>query len=171
MDLEKRELSGREKDESSIEHLEELREKLYFARNNSARRTAAFNLSWKQEDGFEILKEVLLSENSERQSKTAAAYGLRSMRGRMKKIARQVIYDGIDSESKEISEVCKHAVRVLENRKKASKPRRKPPKKHRKNIKEFKTVSHKSPRERKIGDTGNYSKSPRKNRNNFRRNK
>jgi len=56
MRLEKRKPSGREKDEASIKLLAQLREKLYSEHVGTARR-AAFNLSWMQEDGLEILKE------------------------------------------------------------------------------------------------------------------
>lgn len=148
MNLEKRKPSGREKDESAVEHLEQLREKLYFADNSSARRTAAFRLSWKQEDGFDILSEVLFGDKADKPSRTAAAYGLRSMRGRMKKIARQALAEGAESEKKDIREVCQHALKIIANRKQAKKPSRKPRKKYGKKIKEFKNVSHKSPRER-----------------------
>jgi len=60
MKLDKREPSGREKDEASLKLLEELRQKLYSDRIPAARR-AAFNLAWMQEDGFEILKEAIFS--------------------------------------------------------------------------------------------------------------
>jgi hypothetical protein len=148
MNLEKREPSGREKNESAVERLEQLREKLYFAENSSARRTAAFRLSWMQEDGFEILSEVLFGDKADKPSRTAAAYGLRSMRGRMKKIARQALTEGAESEKKEIQDVCRHALKIIEKRKNARKPTRKPQNKRKKKIKEFKNVSHKSPRER-----------------------
>ena len=152
MNLGKRKPSGREKDEAAVEQLEKLREKLYLAENSSARRTAAFRLSWMQEDGFDVLKEVLFGDKADKPSKTAAAYGLRSMRGRMKKIAMQTLSEGAESKNRDIREVCKHALKVLENRKNAKKQNRKPRQKRQKKIKEVKKVSHKSPRERTSKD-------------------
>ena len=81
MKLERRKPSGREKNEASIKLLEQLRERLHSDETSSARR-AAFNLSWMQEDGLDILKEALFS-NSPKKTKTAVAYGLRCMHGRM----------------------------------------------------------------------------------------
>ena len=78
MNLERRPLSGREKDEESAELLEKLRAKLHYD-NISVARRAAYNLSWLQDDGLEILKEALYS-NTGRVTKTAASYGLRNMR-------------------------------------------------------------------------------------------
>lgn len=155
MNLEKRKPSGREKDEASVEELENLRKKLYLAENGSARRTAAFRLSWKQEDGFDILEEVLFGDEADKPSRTAAAYGLRSMRGRMKKPAMQAISDGAESENRQIRDVCEHALRLIEKRKNAKKQNRKPRQKCRKKIKEVKKVSHKSPRERTSRDGPN----------------
>jgi hypothetical protein len=85
MKLKKRVPSGREKDQQAVELLEQLREKIY-CDNSSVARHAAFNLSWMQEDGLEILKEALYGI-ANRTAKSAAAYGLRKMRGRMKKQA------------------------------------------------------------------------------------
>ena len=58
MESEKRILTGREKDEAAIKLLEKLKEQLRSS-DASNRRRAAFNLSWMQEDGLEILKCVL----------------------------------------------------------------------------------------------------------------
>ena len=85
MEMEKKELSGREKDEASIKLLKRLREQLY-STDASNRRRAAYKLSWMQEDGLDILKATLFG-NCPVPSKNAAAYGLRKMRGRMKKMA------------------------------------------------------------------------------------
>jgi hypothetical protein len=79
MKLEKRQPTGREKDEESIQLLEQLREQLYSS-NISTVRQSAFRLSWMQEDGLEILREALLGDTP-RRAKSAAAYGLRKMRG------------------------------------------------------------------------------------------
>ena len=71
MKLEKRTPSGREKDEAAIELLNKLREKV-FSDNVSIARLAAFNLSWMQEDGLDILREILFG-NFPRTAKKAAA--------------------------------------------------------------------------------------------------
>lgn len=126
MKLEKRQLSGREKDEAAIRQLAQLRERLY-CDNSSVARRAAFNLSWMQEDGLEILQEALLSDASHR-TKSAAAYGLRSMHGRMKKLSRAVLEEGTKDSNHETRRVCKSALELLEKprseRIKAGKPRR-----------------------------------------------
>jgi hypothetical protein len=119
MKLEKRKPSGREKDEESIKLLEELREKLYSDDVSVARR-AAFTLSWKQEDGLDILKEALFID-SPRTAKTAAVYGLRSMHGRMKKMALAVLEQGLKHHKADIREACSHAL-LLTRQKKQEKP-------------------------------------------------
>jgi len=111
MKLDKRKPSGLEKDEQSIKLLAELREKLH-SDDPSIRRKAAFNLSWMQEDGLEILKEALFGHFS-RRAKTAAAYGLRKMQGRMKKTARALFETGIKSGDKETRYVCNRAIALL----------------------------------------------------------
>jgi len=110
MKLQKRKPSGREKNEASIKPLEQLREKLYS--DVSTARRAAFKLSWMQEDGLDILKETLFS-NSPRSRKTAAAYGLRSMRGRMKKPALEVLKQGQANADRNIREVCRNALSLV----------------------------------------------------------
>ena len=111
MKLNKRIPSGREKDEASIVLLTQLREKLYSEQIGSARR-AAFNLSWMQEDGLDILKEALFSRAYKR-TKCAAAYGLRKMRGRMGKIALDVLSQGLKYPDKDTTAVCRNALLVL----------------------------------------------------------
>jgi hypothetical protein len=120
MRLEKRKPSGREKDEESIKLLEELREKLYVDDISVARR-AAFNLSWKQEDGLDILKEALFSD-SPRTAKTAAVYGLRNMHGRMKKPALALLEQGLKHRKADIRDACSHALSLTRQ-----KMREKPP--------------------------------------------
>jgi hypothetical protein len=122
MEIEKRKPSGREKDEASIKLLSKLGEQLY-SQNASNRRQAAFNLSWMQEDGLEILKSVLFGD-SNITTKNAAAYGLRKMRGRMKKMALVVLQEGLRHHSKDTREVCRSALLRLEG-----KPEQKPPSK------------------------------------------
>ena len=108
MQLGRRKPSGREKDEASIKLLERLREQLYSS-NPSTRRQAAFCLSWMQEDGLEILQEALFNHVPAR-IKTAAAYGLRSMRGRMKKMALAVFRQGLRNTNTSTPEVCRNAL-------------------------------------------------------------
>ncbi|MGD0077074.1 MAG: hypothetical protein ABSB91_00450 [Sedimentisphaerales bacterium] len=110
MKLKKREPSGREKSKEAVELLERLREKIY-CDNPSAARHAAFNLSWMQEDGFEILKEALYS-NANRAAKGAAAYGLRKMRGRMSKPALALLEEGLKHDNEGTRQVCERALKL-----------------------------------------------------------
>jgi hypothetical protein len=127
MKLEKRRPSGREKDEASVKLLAKLREQLYSS-NISTVRQSAFNLSWMQEDGLEILSEALLGETP-RRAKSAAAYGLRKMRGRMRKHAEQVLVEGLGHPDDKTAEICRNALLVLKRGKPAgqrpSRPKRK----------------------------------------------
>jgi hypothetical protein len=111
MNVSGRKLSGREKNEASIRLLEQLREKLYFVNLSTARR-AAYNLSWMQEDGLEILREALLS-NASGTTKNAAGYGLRKMRGRMKKVALMVLRQGVLYPNSITRDICKKALQML----------------------------------------------------------
>ena len=114
MELKKRKTTGREKDEASIKLLEKLREQLY-SQHASNRRQAAFNLSWMQEDGLEILKAALMGD-CHVTTKNAAAYGLRKMRGRMKKMALEVLNEGKENTNAETRDVCKSALLRLEGK-------------------------------------------------------
>jgi len=111
MNLKKREISGREKDETSIKLLARLREKLH-SDNSSIARRSAFNLSWMQEDGLDILKEALFGRAT-RRAKSAAAYGLRNMHGRMKKAALEVFKQGLEHTSNDTRVVCQKALSQL----------------------------------------------------------
>jgi len=123
MNLERRPLSGREKDAESAELLEKLRVRLHHD-NISVARRAAYNLSWLQEDGLEILKEALYS-NTGRVTKTAASYGLRNMRGRMKKLARECLREGLEHQSRNVRDACDRAIGLLGRKKhKLSAPRK-----------------------------------------------
>jgi hypothetical protein len=144
MKLKKRKPSGREKDEESIKLLEQLREKLYLDDVSAARR-AAFVLSWKQEDGLDILKEALFSD-SPRTAKTAAVYGLRSMHGRMKKAALNVLEEGLKHRKADIRDACGHALSLTSQKKREKAPSERPPKARRLEIRE---VSRKSTPRRK----------------------
>lgn len=112
MKLDRRKLSGREKDARSIKLLAQLRDKLYCEHVPVARR-AAFNLSWMQEDGLDILKEALFSKAG-RRTKAAAAYGLRKMRGRMTGPAVEVLSEGLADSDRMTAEVCENALSILE---------------------------------------------------------
>jgi len=111
MELKKRKLSGREKDEASIKLLTKLREQLY-SYDASSRRRAAYKLSWMQEDGLDILKDALFI-NCPVPTKNAAAYGLRKMRGRMKKIALEVLKQGLKDSNNSTREICRNALQLL----------------------------------------------------------
>jgi hypothetical protein len=111
MELEKREPSGREKDEASIKLLRKLQEQLY-STDASNRRRAAYKLSWMQEDGLDILKSALFG-NCPVPSKNAAAYGLRKMRGRMKKMALEVLERGLKHRDNAIRGICRNALQML----------------------------------------------------------
>ncbi|MDH7599274.1 MAG: hypothetical protein QHH07_06515 [Sedimentisphaerales bacterium] len=125
MKLEKRIPSGREKDQAAIELLDRLREQLYCS-NITVIRRSAFNLSWLQEDGLDILKEALFMEESPRKTKCAAAYGLRKMRGRMKKKAREVLLEGSQSTNPEIAEICSNALKVMDQKPAPARPKPRP---------------------------------------------
>ncbi len=126
MKLAKRKLSGREKDEAAIELLATLREQLHSSNTTVARQTA-FNLSWLQEDGFDILKEALFLSKSKR-TKNAATYGLRKMRGRMAKPGLTLIEEGAKGDDPVTAEICTSALEVYHNR---HKPKRYVPAKKR----------------------------------------
>lgn len=111
MESEKNGLSSQEEGKSSAKLLERLGEQLNSS-NASIRRQAAFNLSWMQEDGLEVLKGALFSSGATR-TKNAAAYGLRNMRGRMKKMAFDVLRQGLEQRDSATREVCKHALRLV----------------------------------------------------------
>jgi predicted chitinase len=168
MKLTKRVPSGREKDQAAIIKLEQLREKVY-CDNPSAARHAAFNLSWMQEDGYDILKEALFGTAC-RATKGAAAYGLRKMRGRMKKNGIALLIEGLKHSNEGTRQVCARALLLeKQSREQASqqppqpdsqpkfKPRFKP---------QFKIseISHKSMRERPRSSRENPPHASRFNR-------
>jgi hypothetical protein len=148
MKLNKRVPSGREKDQAAVELLERLREKLY-CDNPSAARHSAFTLSWMQEDGFEILKEALFSGAS-RTAKGAAAYGLRKMRGRMRKQAFELLEAGLKHDNTNTRQVCARALSLEKEAKQSAQqphPASQPPKHQVKPKFRISEISHKSPRE------------------------
>src|SRR4030042_3419052 len=93
MELPPRQPSGREKDAAAVALLTQLRTKLH-AKDISSARKAAYSLSWMQEDGLDILTEALTG-SFPRTTKKAAAYGLRRMNGRMKKMSADGPHKGL----------------------------------------------------------------------------
>jgi len=108
---ENKELSESEKHEAALERLRQLREKL-FSKDISTARLAGFSLSWMQEDGLAILKEALFG-NYSKTTKKAAAYGLRSMRGRMKKLGAEVLEQGREHSDKVTRDACAKALAIM----------------------------------------------------------
>ena len=88
---------------------------ILYSDDTSTARRAAFNLSWMQEDGLDILKEALFGAPS-RRTKTAAAYGLRCMRGRMKKMALDALEQGSKRRNIDVRNVCSHALLLMGRR-------------------------------------------------------
>lgn len=111
MELDEKKKGGVEKDAEAIERLRQLREKL-LSNNISTARVAGHNLSWLQEDGLAILKEVLFGDYS-RDAKRAAAYGLRSMHGRMKKMAAEVLEQGLEHSDRTTKDACVKSLAIL----------------------------------------------------------
>jgi len=111
MDLAKEEVSDQEKHDAAVEVLNKLKAKLHSDDISTARR-AAHNLSWMQEDGFTILKETLFG-NFPRTAKKAAAYGLRSMNGRMKKIASDLLEEGLKHRNRTTKAACEKALFLM----------------------------------------------------------
>ena len=111
MESGKRKISGREKDKESVELLEKLQGQIH-STNASIRRRAAYNLSWMQEDGLDILRNILFG-NFAITSKNAASYGLRKMQGRMKKKAYEVLMEGLKQRDGATSEISGKALLLL----------------------------------------------------------
>ena len=105
------EISDREKQEAALRLLRKLGQQLQSS-DASTRRRAAYNLSWMQEDGLEILK-CVLGGNFHVTAKNAAAYGLRNMRGRMKKVALEVLNEGVKHRDHSTKQVCRAALQLL----------------------------------------------------------
>ena len=125
---EKKELSDSEKHEAALARLRQLREKL-FSKDISTARLAGFSLSWMQEDGMAILKEALFG-NYPRTTKKAAAYGLRSMHGRMKKLGAEVLEQGRSHSDRMTREACAKALAIM----KGEIPKKTGPKPHKSKI-------------------------------------
>ncbi len=113
MTLEKNKTSQRQRDAESIEALKKLREKL-LSNNISKARVAALKLSWKQEDGLAILKEALFGHYP-RTTKKAAAYGLRSMNGRMRKMGLEVLEQGLKNRNRTTEAACIKSIALMKS--------------------------------------------------------
>jgi hypothetical protein len=111
MKLQERKPSGREKDEAAVALLAQLREKLHSGEISFARK-AAYNLSWMQEDGLGILVEALFG-SFPRDTKKAAAYGMRSMNGRMRKLAEAALTKGLASSNRITKDACAKSLQLL----------------------------------------------------------
>jgi len=70
------------------------------------------NLAWKQEDGLAILTEALFG-NYPRTAKKAAAYGLRSMNGRMQKMALEVLKQGLKHRDRTTKAACVKSISLM----------------------------------------------------------
>jgi hypothetical protein len=127
MVMEHKEKQDLEKTQESIKLFERLAEKIR-SENPSIARKTALNLSWLQEDGLEILKNALIGDEKHT-TKAAAAYGLRKMQGRMKKIARKILDDGSKTTDAETKKVCENALRII---KQPPKPKNIQPQNHEK---------------------------------------
>lgn len=102
------------RDAATIELLKSLRAKL-FSENISVARVGAYNLSWLQEDGLTILKEAMFGDYS-KTVKKAAAYGLRNMKGRMKKLAVEVLEQGQKNADRVTREACAKSLFLMINK-------------------------------------------------------
>ncbi|MHC4771228.1 MAG: hypothetical protein ACYS8O_05435 [Planctomycetota bacterium] len=99
------------RDEATIEKLKQLRLKL-MSPDISRARVAGFQLSWLQEDGMAVLQEALFG-NYPQTTKRAAAYGMRSMRGRMKKVAIEVLQKGVEHQDRVTRDVSKTSLGLM----------------------------------------------------------
>ncbi|MBL7214537.1 MAG: hypothetical protein ISS71_02530 [Phycisphaerae bacterium] len=118
--------SERQRDEATVALLKKLREKL-LSDHISTARVAAYRLSWLQEDGLAILKEALFGKYP-RTAKKASAYGLRNMKGRMKKMAAEVLEQGLNHSDRTTQAACLKSLQlmrgeVVPNGKAQNKPR------------------------------------------------
>ena len=104
-------LPQRQRTEESIKLLAKLRVKL-LSDNISAARVAALNLAWKQEDGLAVLTDVLFGKYP-RTAKKAAAYGLRSTNGRMRKMAIEVLEKGLKHRDRTTQAACIKSLDLL----------------------------------------------------------
>ena len=111
MESDEKRPGGAAKDAAAIEKLRQLREKL-LSDDISTARVAGHNLSWMQEDGLAILKEALFGDYPQT-AKKAAAYGLRSMHGRMKAMAAEVLEQGLEHRDRITREACTKSLALM----------------------------------------------------------
>lgn len=104
-------MSDQEKHELAVQHLIELTDRLY-SENISKARLAAYKLSWMQEDGLDILKKALLG-GYPKTTKQAAAYGLRKMKGRMRKMALEVLQQGLSHNNRTTKAICEKSLELM----------------------------------------------------------
>ena len=104
-------IADQKKNDEAVELLKELKKKLHSDDITTAR-MAAHKLSWMQEDGLAILREALFGSHP-RVVKKAAAYGLRSMKGRMKKLASEVLEEGLKHRNPTTKAVCEKALFLM----------------------------------------------------------
>jgi hypothetical protein len=114
MNSQGREPSDQQKHEAAVALLRKLKDKMHTSDITSARK-AAYQLSWMQEDGLAILKAAIFSGSS-KTAKKAAAYGLRSMRGRMKKPAAEVLKEGREHQNRIVRDICTKALLIMEGK-------------------------------------------------------
>ncbi|HLB74811.1 MAG TPA: hypothetical protein VJJ98_12385 [Sedimentisphaerales bacterium] len=105
-------VSEQEKHDAAVGLLEELKEKL-LSSDISTARVAAFRLARMQDDGLAILKEALFGKHP-RTTKKAAAYGMRSMNGRMRKMARAVLEEGLKHRDRTTKAACVKAIFLMD---------------------------------------------------------
>lgn len=122
--------SDRQRLPETMERLKNLRIKL-LSENISTARVAAYHLSWMQDDGLMILKEALFGDYS-RTTKKAAAYGMRNMKGRMKKEAVEVLEQGLTHRDKTTQAACLKSLQLLRGEPVTEKKRSPRPSGHRK---------------------------------------
>ena len=116
--------SPKQRDEAAVERLKQLTRKLC-SNDITTARLAAYNLSWLQEDGLAILTETLMGDYS-RTTKKAAAYGLRSMKGRMKKLGLEVLEKGLNNRDRTTRAACVKALHLVKGSDKKAETQPKP---------------------------------------------
>ena len=159
MEPEKKPHSDKEKSDASVELLAKLKGRLY-SDNVSIARRAAYNLAWLQEDGLDILKDALFGD-TRRTAKTAAAYGMRNTRGRMKKMAKECLEQGMEHSNKYVREACKRALILLDRKRVRKSPSEGSEDQAKFRIEEISTKTTKRPKPRRV-DHRNNSVRPRR---------
>lgn len=128
-----------EQQKLSLDLLKKLREQL-FSGNISTARLAAQRLGWLQDDGLTILKEALFGDYS-KIVKKAAAYGMRSMRGRMKRAAVDVLQQGLIHRDPTTQATCLKSLQIIHGEiPKKSGPGPKPTRGHKTNTRPIKDL-------------------------------